>query len=114
MEFYGTREPPKNDDDVNNKRDEEALIKDLMGSGTFKRLSQSNVRNTDEYFRSGRPNWKQIFLNAIANAHATNPKGGETVGVFFCGAPAIAHDLQCMAKEVTAQHQFARKHLDGT
>merc|ERR1712078_590467 len=79
MEFYGTREKPKDDD----------------------------------HFHAGRPDWKQIFLKAMAKAHKTNPKG-ETVGVFFCGAPAIAHDLQVMAKEVTAQHQFARKHLDGT
>jgi len=111
MEFYGTREKPKNDD-----HDEEALIKSMMGSGhihTERDSHQIVKQNPDDYFQTGRPNWKQIFLKAMAKAHATNPQG-EAVGVFFCGSPAIAHDLQCMAKEVTAQHQFSRKHLDGT
>jgi hypothetical protein len=111
MEFYGTREKPKDDD-----HDEEALMKTMMGSSaelSVNRQSKLVEQNPDDYFHAGRPDWKQIFLKAMAKAHKTNPKG-ETVGVFFCGAPAIAHDLQCMAKEVTAQHQFARKHLDGT
>jgi hypothetical protein len=111
MEFYGTREKPKNAD-----HDEKALIKSMMGSGhihTERDSHQIVKQNPDDYFQTGRPNWKQIFLKAMAKAHATNPQG-EAVGVFFCGSPAIAHDLQCMAKEVTAQHQFSRKHLDGT
>ena len=112
MKFYGTREKPKNDD-----HDDKALMKSMMmAPGHIRRVQDMHqiVKQTpDDYFQTGRPNWKQIFLKAMAKAHATNPKG-EAVGVFFCGSPAIAHDLQCMAKEVTAQHQFARKHLDGT
>jgi hypothetical protein len=107
MEFYGTREKPKDDN-----HDEEALMKTMMGSGEFKRQSQLVEQNPNDYFHTGRPDWRQIFLKAMAKAHRTNEKG-ETVGVFFCGAPAIAHDLQVMAKEVTAQHQYAHKKLHG-
>jgi len=113
MDFYGTREKPKEDDDVDH--DEEALITDLMGSGEFRRISNhssSAAKSPDDYFHSGRPDWTTIFLQAMAKAHTTNPEG-ETVGVFFCGAPAIAASLQSTAKKVTSQHQYATKHLDG-
>ena len=66
----------------------------------------------DDLFHPGRPDWNKIFLKAMARAHLTNPEG-ESVGVFFCGSPAIAKDLQTAAAEVTARHQFAVKHLDG-
>lgn len=109
MEFYGTREASKDRD-----RSEHGLISDMMGSmgrGLDIRSSMCKHRH-DEYFHPGRPNWNKIFLKAMAKAHQRNPKG-ESVGVFFCGSPAIAKDLQAAAAEVTARHQFAVKHLDG-
>lgn len=109
MEFYGTREASKDQN-----RSEHGLISDMMGSmgrGLDIRSSMCKHQH-DEYFHPGRPNWNKIFLKAMAKAHQRNPKG-ESVGVFFCGSPAIAKDLQAAAAEVTARHQYAVKHLDG-
>jgi len=108
MEFYGTREKSKDRD-----RSEHSLISNMMGSehGIDIRCKMCEHQH-DEYFHPGRPNWNKIFLKALAKAHQRNPKG-ESVGVFFCGSPAIAKDLQAAAAKVTAQHQFAVKHLDG-
>eukprot|EP00934_Nitzschia_sp_Nitz4_P003289 Nitzschia sp. Nitz4//scaffold6_size259037//164674//166857//NITZ4_001091-RA/size259037-processed-gene-0.25-mRNA-1//1//CDS//3329556944//3279//frame0 len=61
---------------------------------------------------SGRPDWESLFHEAITKAHGTNPEG-EAVGVFFCGAPAIARDLQRNAQLVTAQHQRAMELQTG-
>ena len=154
MEFYGTREKPKlkdvrgnNDDSENSELDsdneeEEEIITDLMGSSEYKRISSFNsltkIQNQnnnrggsstkqDDYlsFKCGRPDWRQIFLKAMAKAHAVQTNNnnknngskvltrGESVGVFFCGSPAITAELQTMAREVTAQHQFTKKQLDG-
>ena len=105
MEFYGTREKSKDGDRI-----EHGLISEMMGSGHGLDIGCSMC--DDDYFHPGRPNWNQIFLKTIAKAHQSNPKG-ESVGVFFCGSPAIAKDLQAAAANITAQHQFAVKHLDG-
>ncbi len=110
MEFYGTREKER-------EEDEQLLIKDMMGASRREEAS-SDIKtsllygNQKKYFCAGRPDWNRIFLKAIARAHCTNEEG-ESVGVFFCGSPAIAKDLQAEAKRVTAQHQFAMKQLDG-
>ncbi len=130
MEFYGTREKEV-------EEDERALIQDMMGttnptttcsstSGSSDESSSTSMSsslssldrktsllygNQTKYFCAGRPDWNRIFLKAIARAHCTN-EDGESVGVFFCGSPAIAKDLQAEAKRVTAQHQFAMKQLD--
>jgi respiratory burst oxidase len=107
MEFYGTREKEKEE----NTNDEESLIYKTLGSD----LTSSSFRqhNRDYYFYQGRPNWQLIFLKAIAKAHATHPIGKSSVGIFFCGSPAIAADLQTFAAEITAQHQFSKKMLYG-
>ncbi len=109
MEFYGTREEPKDRD-----CSERGLITNMMGSQArgLDIRSAMDKHQHDEYFHSGRPNWNKVFLKAIAKAHKRNPDGG-SVGCFFCGSPAIAKDLQAAAAEVTARHQFATKHLDG-
>lgn len=109
MQFYGTREKPKDRD-----QSESGLISDMMESESFGLDIRNRVckHTHDDYFHTGRPNWNKIFLKAIAKAHQQNPKG-ESVGVFFCGSPAIAKDLQVAAAEVTARHQFSMKHLDG-
>ena len=136
MEFYGTREKPELKD-VSGR--EEEIITDLMGKSEFVRISSFNslteIQNQnnnrggsstkqEDYlsFKCGRPDWRRIFLKAMAKAHAqtNNDKNsgskvsrGESVGVFFCGSPAITAELQTMAREVTAQHQFTKKLLDG-
>jgi NAD(P)H-flavin reductase len=116
MEFYGTREKPKKaekDEEIT----EHSLVGRMMGSmgaGIDVRGSvhYNAKENQDDLFCPGRPNWNHIFLNAISRAHATNEEG-ESVGVFFCGSPAIAKDLVAEARRVTAQHQFAMNHMNG-
>jgi len=133
MEFYGTREKPSAD---KCDKDEHALVSDMMGSvgsGIDFRSTLCQNRQHDAYFHAGRPDWNQIFLKAIAKAHQSAHRNccgnsnnsnssnnsnnkhskGESVGVFFCGSPAIAKDMQTAAAEITARHQFAVKQLDG-
>ena len=109
LEFYGTREKPELRD-----CSERGLITGMMGSQAFGLDIRSAIDKNphEQYFHSGRPDWNTVFLKAIAKAHQRNPDGG-SVGVFFCGSPAIAKDLQAASAEVTARHQFATKHLDG-
>jgi len=116
MEFYGTREMPKKaekEEDIT----EHSLAGRMMGSmgaGIDVRGSvhYKGKENQDDLFCPGRPNWNHIFLKAISRAHVTNEEG-ESVGVFFCGSPAIAKDLVAEARRVTAQHQFAMNHMNG-
>jgi respiratory burst oxidase len=82
LQFFGTREIQKTSEE------------------TFKEMVRGN-----HSVRAGRPDWDSMFYSAIAKAHATNPEG-EAVGVFFCGAPAIARVLQTTAQKVTAEHQY--------
>jgi hypothetical protein len=70
MEFYGTREKQRCDDQVEVKQK------------TIKR-STSTLLGADQ-FRCGRPNWYTILLDVISTAHH-HPTGG-------CSS-AIAHDL---------------------
>ena len=63
--------------------------------------------NRNHALKAGRPNWKAIMFDAIERAHETNPHG-ERVGVFFCGSPAIAVELQRVANRVTGEHQYSQ------
>ena len=116
MEFYGTREKPK----MAEKEEtitEHSLVDRMMGSVGAKIDVRTSFfyeenENQDDFFCPGRPNWNNIFLKAISRAHVTNEEG-ESVGAFFCGSPAIAKDLIAEARRVTAQHQFAMKHING-
>lgn len=68
-----------------------------------------------EYFRCGRPNWKHIMRREISRAHSHSvDSAGETIGVFFCGAPAVSKALQDVAREVTMEHQFMQRKFCGT
>lgn len=77
----------------------------------------SDVAETDPFrgcgsqhsLHAGRPDWEQIFTEAIHRAHSSNPRGEETVGVFFCGSPAIASTLQTVALQVTAKHSHSTR-----
>uniref|UniRef100_A0A7S0XKJ8 FAD-binding FR-type domain-containing protein n=2 Tax=Erythrolobus madagascarensis TaxID=708628 RepID=A0A7S0XKJ8_9RHOD len=60
---------------------------------------------TQHELKAGRPKWNEILTSAIERAHASNPQDGALVGVFYCGMPAVARELQNVAKLVTAQHQ---------
>ena len=112
MQFYGTRENSMHHDQ------QDRIISNMMRDSSRKKkpsdIKASLLHNKPQskYFCAGRPDWNRIFLKAIAKAHCTNEEG-ESVGVFFCGSPAIAKELQAEAKRVTAHHQFAIKQLDG-
>jgi len=117
MQFYGTREKPKEVEEGETGLSEHSLVGKMMGSmGASIDVRRSDYykkkENHDDFFCAGRPDWNRIFLKAISKAHVTNEEG-ECVGIFFCGSPAIAKDLQLEARRVTAQHQFAMKRLDG-
>jgi len=79
------------------------------------RDEESDVKEADPFcesgpnhaLHSGRPDWEEILSDAIDRAHCTRECGGEVVGVFFCGSPAIASTLQRTAQEVTANHQYS-------
>ena len=112
MEFYGTREKPKEE-----KVTEHSLVEEMMGSvGENIDIQNCNFytskKNQSDFFCPGRPDWNLIFLKAISQAHVSNEEG-ESVGVFFCGAPAIAKSLQIEAQRVTAQHQYVMKQFLG-
>ena len=106
MEFFGTREE--------SDETENGFLDKMMGSKSecldLGLCESEQVQ--DKIFCPGRPDWNRIFLRAISKAHVSNEEG-ESVGVFFCGSPAIAKDLQLHARRVTAQHQFAMGHLYG-
>ena len=112
MQFYGTRENSMHHDQ------QDRIISNMMRDSSRKKkpsdikASLLNNKPQSKFFCAGRPDWNRIFLKAIAKAHCTNEEG-ESVGVFFCGSPAIAKELQAEAKRVTAHHQFAIKQLDG-
>ena len=122
MEFYGTRENPKKKKEGEDEQiTEHSLVGEMMGSAgdnitvresIYYSQKEQEVQPHENFFCAGRPDWNRIFLKAISKAHATNEEG-ESVGVFFCGSPAIAHALKSEAKKVTAQHQFAMNCLDG-
>lgn len=123
MEFYGTREKPKKKEDEEESVEltQHSLVEKMMGSvganldvrgSVFYNQTTQLGRPQEDFFRPSRPDWNKVLLKAISKAHATN-EDGESVGVFFCGSPAIAHALQIEARKVTAQHQFAMKCLNG-
>lgn len=123
IEFYGTREKPKKKEDVEESAQltEHSLIRRMMGSvganidvsgSLFYNQTAYQGQAQEELFCAGRPDWSTVLLKAISEAHTTNDDG-ESVGVFFCGSPAIANALQSEARKVTAQHQFAMNCLNG-
>ena len=100
MEFYGTQEKERCNDQVEVKR------------RTIQRAPSSFLEPGQ--FRCGRPNWYTILLDSISTAHHHPTTGGcSSVGVFFCGSPAIAHELTINAAKVTAQHHYSIKCLEG-
>jgi len=76
---------------------------DLQKVNPFQSCANNHALN------AGRPDWEAILTDAIEQAHATNSEEGESVGVFFCGSPAIARTLQMTARRVKAEHQYSTR-----
>ena len=53
---------------------------------------------------AGRPNWEQILSGALDRCY---DNGGDAVGVFFCGSPAISSSLHRIAQKLNAEHYYA-------
>jgi len=53
---------------------------------------------------AGRPDFEQILSEALDRCYAD---GGDAVGVFFCGSPAISSSLHITAQQVNAEHYYA-------
>ncbi|KAG9439094.1 hypothetical protein H6P81_019259 [Aristolochia fimbriata] len=62
------------------------------GKNSFNIVSKSPV-----YTHFGRPNWLKVFSN-VATRHE-----GETIGVFYCGSPALAKELECLCHQTSAK-----------
>jgi len=90
LQFYGTRETDES---------------------TAFRSDHSHLHNDLTSFHEGRPDWEDVFWKAIRKARQSDPDG-ESVGVFFCGSPAIAKCLRSTADKINAQLQFAAKRPD--
>lgn len=58
---------------------------------------------------AGRPDWDTILDEALEQAHVGEAGDNASVGVFFCGSPAIASTLQRVGQTVTAEHQHYYK-----
>jgi len=91
-----------------------ALDWSLNESSPITHASIVSSSSQSEYcsFHRGRPDWESIFEDAIDKAHNDHSSGnpnGESIGVFFCGSPAIAKCLRATADKVNARHQFTAK-----
>merc|ERR1719281_5327 len=73
MQFCGTRETTMN------------VSESLTENSKSVRASHANCYS----FHNGRPDWEKVFKKAIRRAQRSDPKGA-SIGVFFCGSPAIA------------------------
>jgi len=101
LSFYGTRE--KEDFD------------EYAVTTTSSKSIQSKNDSKNICYYAGRPNWELIMKQAITKAHLSDPSGcGETIGLFFCGSPAIALDLRRTAAKVTACHKYSTKKHDSS
>ena len=60
---------------------------------------------------AGRPDWEGIMYEALEKAHRSQGGQGGSVGIFFCGSPAIARTLQRVAQTVTAEYQHEQRLL---
>ena len=120
MEFYGTREEKPKKKSTAKAGDSEKEDDDSSdGTDSDPTLVMKRGQHA---IRVGRPDWEHIFLHAIEQAHESNmvdggstDQSGEncTVGVFFCGSPAIARVLQRTSQEVTAYHQYRTQQETG-
>ena len=88
LQFYGTQETHK--------------------AGESVRRFNNNLNNDCVSFRQGRPDWESVLWKAIKNAQQSDPNGA-SIGLFFCGSPAIAKCLRSTADRINAKLQFAAK-----
>ena len=61
-------------------------------------------RGSQHALIAGRPDWEQILSEALDRCY---DDGGDAVGVFFCGSPAISSSLHRIAQKVNAEHYYA-------
>ena len=108
LQFYGTRE--KEDGGKGNSY--WSLVDGAESVAGTTRESSSQGNNCF-CFRTGRPDWESVFTRAMHKAHFSETNG-ETIGVFFCGAPAIAKSIRSVADQVSAHHQYEIKKKRGT
>lgn len=108
LQFYGTRETADKRPPKHNLSSPDLTLLDGAFEGT------SNTSNQSDYysFHTGRPDWESIFREAIRKSYLLDPNG-DSIGVFFCGSPAIAKSLRSTADKVNAQHRFATKKKTG-
>jgi hypothetical protein len=53
---------------------------------------------------AGRPDWEHILSEALERCYADR---GDSVGVFFCGSPAISSSLHRIAQKLNSEHYYA-------
>ena len=116
LQFYGTQERARRGLSVvySGSADEDEEIR----LSSIKRIeSLASIGGEDCYsFHRGRPDWESIFHEAIRKTqlrHTSRASDEISIGVFFCGSPAIAKCLRSTTDKVNAQHQFAAKKSKG-
>ena len=96
MELFGTRE----------KRS--GIRPSLLGSSEVAK-SMRNVTSSESQcysFYNGRPDFESMFQKEVQSVKRSNPAEDEiSIGVFFCGSPAIAKSIRSAADKVNAYHQ---------
>ena len=103
LQLYGTQE----------KKDEDPMALYASTESTEVASSAISYKQHNHFcFHSGRPDWALIYQKAILKAHFSDSNGA-TIGVFFCGSPAIAKSLNAMANKITAQHRYSVKKKNG-
>ncbi len=123
LQFYGTREK-SNDASGLPIAAGSADNEDSRVPSSMKSLDSATAGKQDFYsFHKGRPDWESIFHKAIRKAQISHQgtsstrsigsNGEISIGVFFCGSPAIAKTLRSVADKVNAQHRFAANKSKG-
>ncbi len=92
LQFFGTRE-------ATNK-----VPSSMFSSELSRTLSSSGSQCYS--FHSGRPDFESVLQKEIGNVKGSNPTSDEiSIGVFFCGSPAVAKSLRSAADKVNAHQQ---------
>merc|ERR1712224_145116 len=71
-------------------------------------MFSSHQNNDWLSINEGRPDWEDVFWKAIRKAQKFDPDG-VSIGVFFCGSPAIAKCLRSTVDKINAKLQVAAK-----
>ncbi|VEU36433.1 unnamed protein product [Pseudo-nitzschia multistriata] len=109
LQFYATQEKDKK-----KTKTMKSLKRGVDASFHGRKLASDWDTSTDNFycFREGRPDWELIFRKSILKAHFSCTSG-DSVGVFFCGNPALSKELNEVADRVSAQHRYSVKKAKG-